>query len=115
MRGRPSGLLPLEVSIIEAALDFRSEGIGVFHGFTIATRMREEAGGRLLTARGTLYKALDRLEKRGFLSSNWEDAAIAVSEGRPRRRLYRVTPAGEKALAEARAASAPVRLSPRHA
>jgi DNA-binding PadR family transcriptional regulator len=115
MRGRPSGLLPLEVSIIEAGIGLRSEGRPVFHGFTIATRLQDEANARLLTARGTLYKALDRLEKRGYLSSQWEDAEIAVSEGRPRRRLYRVLPAGEAALAQARAAPARVQLAPRHA
>jgi DNA-binding PadR family transcriptional regulator len=106
MRGRPSGLLPLEQSVIEAALELRSEGTPVFHGFIIATHMREDAGGRQLTARGTLYKALDRLERRGYLRSRWEDADIAMAEGRPRRRLYEVTAAGEAALAQSKAAPA---------
>jgi PadR family transcriptional regulator PadR len=99
MRGRPSGLLPLERSIIETGLRLRSQGTPEFHGFMAAAEIRTEADSRLLTARGTLYKALDRLEKRGFLTSHWEDADNAVEEGRPRRRLYAVTAAGEVALA----------------
>jgi PadR family transcriptional regulator, regulatory protein PadR len=46
-----------------------------------------------------LYKALQRLEEAGLLASQWEDPDIAVAEGRPRRRLYEVTGAGERALA----------------
>ena len=50
---------------------------------------------------GTLYKALDRLRSRGLLSAEWEDAAAAESAGRPRRKVYWVTAAGAKVLAEA--------------
>jgi DNA-binding PadR family transcriptional regulator len=52
-----------------------------------------------LTAHGTLYKALGRLEAAGLLESRWEEAELALAEGRPRRRFYRVTGAGERALA----------------
>jgi PadR family transcriptional regulator PadR len=42
---------------------------------------------------GTLYPILFRLEKAGWLESEWE--VVDPSEvGRPRRRLYRVTPIG---------------------
>lgn len=42
---------------------------------------------------GTIYPALARLEQAGWLSSHWEalDPSLA---GRPRRRLYRLTPDG---------------------
>jgi PadR family transcriptional regulator PadR len=44
-------------------------------------------------ASGTLYPILLRLESAGWLVSRWE--AIDPSEaGRPRRRLYRLTPGG---------------------
>jgi DNA-binding PadR family transcriptional regulator len=102
----------LEASIIETGIDLRAEGRPVFHGFTIATRLRDEGEGRLLTARGTLYKALDRLERRGYLASEWEDPQIAMSEGRPRRRLYRVTAEGERALAEREASAKLAKLIP---
>jgi DNA-binding PadR family transcriptional regulator len=76
----------------------------------VAALIREDKEGRLLTARGTLYKALDRLEKRGFLQSAWEDPNTAAEEGRPRRRFYRITAAGEAALAEAAPAVGSSRL-----
>ena len=47
--------------------------------------------GRL--ASGTLYPILLRLESAGWFSSRWESIDPA-SEGRPRRRLYRLTPTG---------------------
>lgn len=47
---------------------------------------------------GTVYKVLARFERRGFVSSRWEDHEIAEAEKRPRRRYYRVTPEGEEAL-----------------
>lgn len=63
-------------------------GTAGFHGFGLAQQMRERANARQLTAHGTLYKALGRLEDRGLLVSRWEDADVATDEGRPRRRLY---------------------------
>jgi hypothetical protein len=114
MRGRKSGLLPLELSILETGVLMHREGCPEFHGFLAASRMRDAGEARLLTARGTLYKALDRLERQGLLSSHWEDPDVALSEGRPRRRLYRVAPAGEAAVRGAQTAAAAVapRLQP---
>ena len=114
MRGRKSGLLPLEVNILETGMLLRRQGQQEFHGFLAASYMRDAGEARLLTARGTLYKALERLQRGGMLNSSWEDPAAALAEGRPRRRLYRVTALGEAALSEARASVASVvpRLSP---
>ncbi|MCH7511669.1 MAG: helix-turn-helix transcriptional regulator [Chloroflexi bacterium] len=65
----------------------------------IAKEIRQQEEARLLTAHGTLYKALDRMENAGLLSSRWEDPKIGAEAGRPRRRLYKVTGTGELALA----------------
>lgn len=54
-----------------------------------------------MTAHGTLYKALARLEEFGLLTSSWEDAAAV--EGRPRRRLYELTGKGAAAAQATRA------------
>ena len=97
-------LIPLEVSILEAALDLRSRGLMEAHGFLLAKELRDVRHARRLTAYGTLYKGLDRLERAGYLSSRWEDPLIAAREGRPRRRFYRLTMAGEGALADATSA-----------
>lgn len=69
-----------------------------FYGFAVARELAS-ADGESLTAHGTLYKALNRMAAAGLLLSEWEDPAIAESEGRPRRRLYRVTADGARALA----------------
>ena len=101
MRRKAGALVPLEASILEAGLDLRRRGLDAAHGFLLAKEMRDRASARLLTAYGTLYKALERLEKAGFLQSFWEGPPqIAADEGRPRRHFYRVTMAGETALAK---------------
>ena len=101
MRRKEGALVPLEVSILEAAIDLRQRGVPEAHGFLLAKEMREERRARRLTAYGTLYKALDRMERAGLLQSRWEDPLIGAGEGRPRRRFYRLTLAGEGALAQA--------------
>ena len=75
-----------------------------FHGFDMAKRLQEIDKARRLTAHGTLYKALSRMEKAGLLESRWEDPQRAADERRPLRRLYRVTGAGEVALSRLEAA-----------
>ena len=47
---------------------------------------------------GTVYPLLRRLEEQGLVDSAWEEADPS-EEGRPRRRYYRATPDGERALA----------------
>lgn len=101
-RRRAGSLLPLEVEILEQGL-----ATGEFHGFAVAKAL---AGGtQRLTAHGTLYKALSRLEAAGLLASRWEDPP---PEGRPRRRLYVVTGAGARAVAAAAPAHAARRPRP---
>ena len=103
-RRKPGTLLSLENEILEMALSMRRSGHDVFHGFALAQTMREQTGSRSLTAHGTLYKALGRLEEFGLLTSHWEDATAVV--GRPRRRLYQLTAQGAQAAAQARAGHA---------
>lgn len=50
---------------------------------------------------GTVYPLLRRLEARGLVRSRWEKESAAHAEGRPARRNYAPTAAGEAALAEA--------------
>ena len=101
-RRKPGTLVPLETEILEAALSLLRSGHPTFHGFGLAHAMRERSGSRSLTAHGTLYKALGRLEEFGLLASRWEDAA-AAAEGRPRRRLYELTGEGVRVAERARA------------
>jgi len=101
MRRKPGSLVPIEVAVLDAAIDLRRRGAPAFYGFLIAREIKERAQARLLTAHGTLYKALDRMERGGLLESFWEDPNSAAAERRPRRRFYRVTMVGEAALAQA--------------
>jgi DNA-binding PadR family transcriptional regulator len=52
---------------------------------------------------GTVYPALSRLERDGFVTSAWEPEPAAHAEGRPARRYYELTAPGVKALADATA------------
>ena len=104
-RRKPGTLLPLETEILEVALSLLRAGNATFHGFGLAQTMRDRSGSRSLTAHGTLYKALGRLEEFGLLSSRWEAAATA--EGRPRRRLYELTGQGARVAEQALADEAP--------
>ena len=83
---------------MSAGLGLRNTGEPEFYGFQLAKELREQDEARRLTAHGTLYKALDRMERAGLVESRWEAPEIAVEQGRPRRRLYRVTPNGEQAF-----------------
>jgi DNA-binding PadR family transcriptional regulator len=116
VRRKPGTLLPLELAILAAGVEARLAGTEEFHGFSIAKAIQERDGARRLTAHGTLYKALGRMEHAGLLTSRWEDPELAAADGRPRRRLYEVTGLGETALAQARAPqrspAAPTSLRP---
>jgi PadR family transcriptional regulator, regulatory protein PadR len=105
MRRKPGALLPIEEAILTAGLDLGRSGNSEFHGFSIAKRMQDIGEAQQLTAHGTLYKALGRLEAAGLLESRWEEPDLALAEGRPRRRLYRMTGAGERATSMIRAES----------
>ena len=66
---------------------------GPSHGYAVAEALREQSGGAIDLAEGTLYPALHRLESAGALSSRWAEA------GGRKRRVYALTSRGRKALA----------------
>jgi DNA-binding PadR family transcriptional regulator len=115
MRRRAGTLPPLEIEILQVAVRAQRAGEGWVHGFAIARTIRDDAHGHRLTAHGTLYKALGRLADAGLLEDRWEDAEAALSEGRPRRRLYHVTGEGQRSLAmvlDGRPTTAGARIEP---
>ncbi|HET6533059.1 MAG TPA: helix-turn-helix transcriptional regulator [Actinoplanes sp.] len=105
---KPGTLLALEAEILTTALVMHRAGHGTFHGFGLAQAMRQQRASRSLTAHGTLYKALGRLEDFGLLTSTWEEAP--ATDGRPRRRLYQLTGQGIHAADRARADQAAGRV-----
>ena len=96
-RRKPGTLLPIELDILETTLALRRSDHTDVHGYALAHALRDASGSRALTAHGTLYKALGRLEELGLLTSRWEDEATV--QGRPRRRLYRLSERGAEAAA----------------
>lgn len=110
MRRRPGTLLDLEAAILEVLVESARDGHDL-HGFAVAKSLADRNGAKRLTAHGTLYKALGRLDEGGLVESRWEDPAVAEAEGRPRRRLYRITSEGRVALSR-HEALASTRLQP---
>ena len=79
MRRKKGALIPLELSVLVASLDLKTRGVNEVHGFLMAKQIRDRKGARMLTAHGTLYKALGRMEKAGLLKSRWEDPVAAAA------------------------------------
>ena len=63
------------------------------HGWAISERIQQISRGVLQVNQGSLYPALHRLERQG-----WIKAETGVSELGRRARFYRLTPAGKKQL-----------------
>ena len=68
------------------------------HGWAIAQRIRERSDDVLQVNQGSLYPALQRLERQGWITADW-----GVSESKRRARFYRLTAAGRKRLQQERA------------
>ncbi len=69
---------------------------GPLHGFGITARIQQISGEILHVEEGSLYPALHRMERKGWIRSEWR-----VTENHRRAKFYRLTPAGRKRLAEA--------------
>lgn len=67
---------------------------GPAHGYAIIEELRRRSGGTFALAEGTIYPALHRLERQGLINSRWSNAASR------RRRVYRLTARGHRALGE---------------
>ena len=68
------------------------------HGWAIAQRIQQLSNDVLQVNQGSLYPALQRLERQGWLTATW-----GMSETNRRARFYKLTAAGRKRLAEERA------------
>lgn len=68
------------------------------HGYDVAQAISRRSAGALAPGQGTLYPLLHRLEREGLIAGSWE-----ARQGGPERRVYRLTPKGEAALADQRA------------
>ena len=89
--------MPIEKSdLLQGTLDMlilKIVALGPVHGYGISLRIRQISNEVLQVQQGSLYPALHRLEKRGWLKSEW-----GVSEANQRAKYYRLTAAGKAQL-----------------
>jgi transcriptional regulator len=85
------------IDLLQGTLDLlilRTLLLGPKHGHSIAHLIQQTSGDVLRVDHGSLYPALQRLERRGWVSANW-----GTSENNRRAKYYRLTAAGRKQLA----------------
>ena len=70
---------------------------GPQHGYAIGQTIRTDSAESLQIETGSLYPALHRLEKQGWVKSGW-----GTTEQNQRAKFYRLTPKGKKQLLQER-------------
>jgi DNA-binding PadR family transcriptional regulator len=95
--GRGDQLPAFEQLVLLAVLSLDREEA---YGMNIRRVLREQAGRNVSVP--TVYSALDRLESKGFVSSRLGD--VTPERGGRAKKLFRVQPAGVRALQDARQA-----------
>ncbi len=66
---------------------------GARHGYDVARRIQQSSRGVLSVEEGSLYPALHRMERRGWIESEW-----GTSESNRRAKFYRLTRKGHARL-----------------
>ena len=74
-------------------LVLKTLSLEAMHGWGISQRVQQISAGELEVNQGSLYPALQRLEKEGLITSDW-----GTTENNRRARYYELTPAGRRAL-----------------
>jgi PadR family transcriptional regulator, regulatory protein PadR len=85
------------VDLPQGTLDLlilRTLSQGPQHGWAISERVQQVSGEVLRIQQGSLYPALHRLERRGWIKARW-----GTSDNNRRARFYELTKAGHKQLA----------------
>jgi PadR family transcriptional regulator PadR len=86
------------IELLQGTLDMlilRTLLFGPYHGHAIAKHIQRTSDEVLQVEHGSLYPALHRLERKGWIASKWERAKDRNREFK----YYRLTPAGKKRLA----------------
>jgi transcriptional regulator len=85
-----------KLEVLQGTLDLlilRTLQWGTQHGHGIGQAIRAKSDDLLQVDHGSLYPALHRLQREGWIAAEW-----GVTENRQRARFYRLTPAGRKQL-----------------
>jgi transcriptional regulator len=86
--------------LVQGTLDLlimRTIATEQLHGWAIAQRIEQLSNDVLRINQGSLYPALQRLERQGWITADW-----GVSETNRRARFYRLTAAGRRRLRQER-------------
>jgi transcriptional regulator len=75
-------------------LILKTLALGPQHGYGIGQRIEQASGAVFRVTLGSLYPALQRLEREGFIDAEWK-----TSENNRRARYYRITASGRRRLA----------------
>jgi len=89
---------PNRLQLLQGTLDMlilRTLLFGPAHGHEIAKHIRNTTDNLLQVEHGSLYPALHRLEKKGWLAARWETAGTDLKR---EFKYYRLTAAGRKQL-----------------
>ena len=84
--------------VLQGTLDMlilKVVALGPIHGYGISQRIRQISKDVLQVQQGSLYPALHRLEKRGWLQSAWRE-----SENGRQAKFYKLSARGRKQLSE---------------
>jgi transcriptional regulator len=85
------------IELVQGTLDMlilRTLQWGPRHGHGIGVAIRASSEDALQIDHGSLYPALHRLEKQGWIDADWK-----MTDNKQRAKYYRLTPAGKKQLA----------------
>lgn len=88
----------MQLDLLQGTLDMlilKALTWGPNHGFGVARWIEQRTNDALTVEEGSLYPALHRMTRRGWLTAQW-----GVSENNRRARYYRLTPAGRSQLAQ---------------
>ncbi len=92
----PTSRYQNRIELLQGTLDLlvlRTLQWGPAHGYAITQRIRTNSGELLQVETGSLYPALHRMEKQGWLASDW-----GQTSSNQRAKFYRLTPAGKRQL-----------------
>ena len=84
------------IDLLQGTLDLlilRTLQWGPQHGYAISHIIRAQSSDVLQVEAGSLYPALQRLAKRGWIAGKWDQ-----TEANQRAKFYRLTPEGKKQL-----------------
>ncbi|HKS06797.1 MAG TPA: PadR family transcriptional regulator [Gemmatimonadaceae bacterium] len=76
-------------------LVLKTLSLEAMHGWGISQRIQQISKGALEVNQGSLYPALQRLEKLGLITSDWD-----TSDNNRRARYYKLTASGRRALGD---------------